>query len=58
VMRVGQYEVAAFVRRFLRHPNFNARAKRMGRIIRISPTGIVSWRVRDAKEIPHRWTLS
>ena len=58
VMKVGQYEVARFVRRFLRHADFNSRAKRMGKIVRLSPSVIASWKVRDAKERPHLWNSS
>jgi hypothetical protein len=36
VTTVGQNEVATFVRRFLRHPDFDTRAKRMGRVVRVS----------------------
>jgi hypothetical protein len=58
VVNVSQYEVARFVRRFLRHPDFDSRAKRMGKIVRLSPARIASWKIRDAKETPHRWPLS
>ncbi len=47
-------QVAFFVRRFLRHPTFNSRAKRMGRVVRVQPMGLRVWRVQapQAEEIP------
>lgn len=44
-LAVGESDVAGFVRRFLRHPLFNTRAKRMGRVIRVSRAGIRAWRL-------------
>lgn len=35
-LAVGQYEVAVFVRKLLRHPALKTRAKRMGKIIRVT----------------------
>jgi hypothetical protein len=55
VMKVGQSEVAQFIRRFLKHPDFNSRVKRMGRIIRVSPAAIVSWKIRDQRENRTEW---
>ena len=41
-------EVAAeSIRRLLRHPGFNSKAKRMGHVIRVSPTVLTVWRVHD-----------
>ena len=53
---VGQNEVAAFIRRFLRHPNFDTRAKRMGLVVRISHSGVAYWRARAQTEIHTAWT--
>ena len=36
-------EAALFVRRFLRHPEFNSHAKRMGKVVRLHPQHINSW---------------
>jgi hypothetical protein len=44
-LAVGQYEVAHFIRRVLRHQDFNTQAKRMGSIIRGMHTGLVAWRL-------------
>ncbi|MBW2430386.1 MAG: hypothetical protein JRF56_15615 [Deltaproteobacteria bacterium] len=42
-LSVGQYETASFVRRFLRHPAFKTRGKRMGKVVRLSQTGMQIW---------------
>lgn len=54
-MNVGQNEVATFVRRFLRHPNFNTQAKRMGRVVRASHAGLAVWRLGLQTEIRTVW---
>jgi len=57
VMAVRQYEVAAFIRRFLRHPLFDAHAKRAGRILRVAPTGIAYWQLRQEHEKLVGWEV-
>jgi len=47
VTSVGQYEVATFVRRFLRHPDFDNQSKRMGKVVRLSHAGVAVWRPRS-----------
>jgi predicted nuclease of predicted toxin-antitoxin system len=58
VMNVGQNEVAAFVRRFLRHPDFDTQVKRIGKVIRISHVGLAIWRSRTQAEIHAVWSRS
>jgi len=41
---VRRREAAAFIRRFLRHPKFNTRMKRMGNVVRLHSGGIGYWR--------------
>lgn len=55
VAGVGQNEVAAFVRRFLRHPDFDTQTKRMGRVVRISHAGLASWRLRSQGQMHAAW---
>jgi hypothetical protein len=55
VASVGQNEVAAFIRRFLSHPDFDTQLKRMGRVVRISHTGMLVWRLRSQTEVPFVW---
>lgn len=42
---VGQYEVASFVRRTLRHRGLNTAAKRMGTVVRVGHDRLAVWRV-------------
>ena|SRR2546423_409997 len=37
-------DAALFVRRFLRHPEFNSHAKRMGKVVRLHPERITFWK--------------
>lgn len=55
VAAVGQNEVAVFIRRFLRHPDFNTQAKRTGRVVRISHTGLTFWRLRSQTQTHTVW---
>ena len=55
VAAVGQYEVAAFVRRFLRHALFDAHSKRTGRILRVAPSGITYWQLRQEDQTVAGW---
>lgn len=43
---VEDIEVADFVRRVLRHPSLNTKAKRMGAVVRVEPEGLTVWRFR------------
>jgi hypothetical protein len=54
-LAVGQYEVASFIRRFLKYPSFNTRAKRMGKIFRVTHMGIRIWQLYAEKEDELRW---
>ena len=57
LLAVRQNEVAHFVRRFLRHPAFNSRAKRVGAVVRVSHGGLSVWRLHEAAEIRLPWRL-
>ena len=50
-----QYEVAHFVRRFLRHSAFATQAKRMGGVVRVMHTGVVAWRLNAGRELRLAW---
>src|SRR5262245_47329785 len=50
---VEEETVAENTRRLLRHPAFNSKAKRMGLVIRVSPTGLAVWRIRERKVSHH-----
>lgn len=49
-MDVRPYEGAEYVRRVLRHPAANTRAKRMGALVRVSPGGVRVWRRNGAEQ--------
>jgi hypothetical protein len=53
---VGQNEVATFIRRFLRHHDFDTRAKRMGRVVRVSHAGLAVWHARAQTETHTAWS--
>ena len=55
-MAVGKYEAATFVRRLLRHPEFNTQAKRTGTVIRVSRAGLRVWRLHAEQEIALAWS--
>jgi hypothetical protein len=44
-LAVPQHEVAWFVRRLLKHVQFNTQAKRLGTVIRASRSGLSVWRL-------------
>ncbi len=54
-LAVDKYEVATFVRRFLRHPDFDTQAKRMGAVVRVSSAGLSFWRLHAEKELRREW---
>lgn len=54
-LAVGQYEVASFIRRFLRHSAFNTKAKRMGKVIRLTHMGLQVWERHAEKEVTILW---
>jgi len=54
-MAVVPNEVANFVRRFLRHREFDTQAKRMGLVIRLGPAGLTVWHLHAEKEISYIW---
>jgi hypothetical protein len=54
-MDVKQDETATFVRRLLRHKEFNTQAKRLGKVIRISSVGLSVWQLHAEKETRFDW---
>jgi len=54
-MAVRRNEAAAFVRRLLRHPEFDTQAKRMGTVIRVSRGRLRVWRLYAEQEIALSW---
>ena len=54
-LSIRKQEVAVFVRRFLRHPAFNTRAKRMGSVVRVSHVGLAVWSLHSEKVVRTGW---
>ena len=52
---VADFEAATFVRRFLRQPEFNTQAKRLGVVIRASHAGLNAWRLHAERSIYYKW---
>jgi hypothetical protein len=52
---VEQYEAAAFVRRVLRHQQFNTDAKRTAAVMRVSHSGLTVWRLHAEREVHFDW---
>ena len=55
---VKQYEVASFIRRFFKHPLFDIKSKRMGKVVRLSSKGIQLWGIHAEKENKLEWFLN
>jgi len=52
---VDEEVAATHVRRVLRHPNLNTKAKRMGRVIRVLPTALAVWHIHQEQESHLSW---
>jgi len=55
VLEIGKYEVASFIRRFLRHPDFATRSKRMGKVVRVSRASISVRTIAERREKVVKW---
>ncbi len=54
-LAVEKNEAATFVRRLLRHREFDTQARRMGAVIRVSHVGLTVWRLYAEREIRFDW---
>jgi hypothetical protein len=52
---VAAAEAAEYIRRLLRHKENNTQAKRMGAVIRLSPTGLSLWKLHAEEETYLAW---
>ncbi len=52
---VRRREAAEFIRRFLRHQDFNTNAKRMGIVARVHGSGVQFWRIDSCGWQGVRW---
>jgi len=54
-LAVGAYEAASFIRRFIRHPQFQTQANWLGKVIRAGHRGITLWRLHSGEEEKAGW---
>jgi hypothetical protein len=54
-LELDDTEGAEYVRRVLRHPKLNTKAKRMGLVIQVEPTGLTAWRLHAKKQLYLEW---
>lgn len=52
---VAYKDAADYIRRFLRHPAFRTQAQRMGKVIRVRPTGLSWWEMGRETEHAMSW---
>lgn len=52
---VGRDEIAGFIRRSLRHEEFNTRAERAGTVVRDSYAGLAVWHLHADHELRVGW---
>lgn len=55
---VGYLQVAEFIRRFLRHPEFRTQAKRLGKVVRVHPDGVQYWQTGRPRLAAVNWIES
>lgn len=48
-------ETTRDVRRFLRHPHFRTKQQRMGKVVRLSSTGVVWWEIGKDSQQRQAW---
>ena len=54
-LNVKRDESATFIRRVLRHPEFNTQGKRMGNVIRVSHSGLDVWQLHAERQEHFGW---
>lgn len=52
---VEKSEAAIFIRRLLKHSEFNTQVKRMKNVIRVSHAGLACWRLHVRAELHFKW---
>jgi hypothetical protein len=54
-LHMDKAEAASYIRRFPRHPHFNTKAKRMGTVVEVSPSGLKVWRLNHRRPEKIAW---
>jgi hypothetical protein len=52
---IEKHQVAFYIRRLLRHSDFDTQAKRMAAVIQVASSGLLVWRLRESKSIRIDW---
>lgn len=55
VVAAGRQEVATYVRRLLRHPRFNRKVDRLGKVLCLGPGGVRCWQRNPADDEHVQW---
>lgn len=54
-LNVPDGETATYIWKFLRHAEFNTKAKRMGKVVRVGPSNIYLWALNKSKGFKCKW---
>jgi hypothetical protein len=54
-LAIKKDEAGNFIRRLLRHKEFNTTTKRMGKVVRVSHSGLSVWRLHIENQIRLNW---
>jgi hypothetical protein len=46
---------AQYIRRFLRHPSFNTKSKRMGKVVRVTSSSVTYWALGSQDHVKSFW---
>ena len=52
---VKYIEVAAYIRRFLRHPAFHTQTQRLGKVVHVRPGGVQYWQAGKHGRVSEKW---
>ena len=52
---IGKEEVSVFIRDFMKHKQYNMKAKRMGNVFKIKQSSIRLWKINNTEEIEINW---
>jgi len=52
---ISEIELIEYIFRFLHHQNFDTRAKRLGKVIKVSPSQIAFWKINEYRFQSIQW---
>jgi hypothetical protein len=58
VLTVPVLETAFYIRKLLRHPDFRTRAKRNGKVLKVSTDRIAVWKIGQQRQSVSRWQVT